>query len=369
MKPRIKQIVFVLLALFFFTACSNVNKEKDIIKIGAILPLTGKWAIIGENEQLGLKIALDSLQKKYPAKKIELIIEDFNSEIKNAVSAANKLSFVDKVDAIITSTTAAAEAVTPIINQNEIIHFVITPDLQIVDRSKYNFRIYYNFKTEGQKINEFLTWGKAKSVCFLGMKYTAIQREINSIIIPHMKKEYIQIVDTIYFDTKASDFKNQIIRAKSKSSDVIYLIPHVDQVQNLNKQLNEYDLLPDDMRKMIYSYTFNWNTNLDLSQCENFYVCTPIFQISGTDHNGLQKNLEEKNVKANFDMMYAFDNLTILVDLLIKSEGAYNSFVYEFNSLGDYKGASGNIKFIGDRDTDVIIVITQVKNGKFVKIL
>ena len=34
--------------------------------------------------------------------------------------------------------------------------FPITPDLEILNRSTYNFRIFYNFRTEGNLINSFI---------------------------------------------------------------------------------------------------------------------------------------------------------------------------------------------------------------------
>jgi len=104
--------------------------------------------VIGEGERKGLALALEELKRNNPKVSITLIIEDFKSETKNAVTAANKLINIDKVHSIITSTTAAAEAVSPITDKNKVIHFVISPDVEILNQSIYNYRIYYNFRTE-----------------------------------------------------------------------------------------------------------------------------------------------------------------------------------------------------------------------------
>jgi branched-chain amino acid transport system substrate-binding protein len=120
-----------------------------------ILPLTGNYAVIGEGEKKGIDMAVETLKQKFPGKKIEIIYEDYASETKNAVTAANKLISVDKVDAIITSTTAASEAVSPVVERAQKINFVISPDIEVVSKSQYNFRIYYNFNTEAEVVNAF----------------------------------------------------------------------------------------------------------------------------------------------------------------------------------------------------------------------
>ncbi len=358
-------ILLLLISVILHNGCSP--KNENVIKIGAILPLTGKLAVIGEGEMYGLLMALDSLKTQYPDDQIELIIEDFASETKNAVTIANKLISIDKVSAIITSTTAAAEAVSPIIDKKKIVHFVISPDIEILEKSEYNFRIYYNFKTEAKLFNNYLRNNNIKNVSFLAVRYSSIEKEIEENIIPNLEDD-TNILTKEYFDISENDFKNYLTKIYSDNSQVVFLAPQVNQVELLAKEILERKKVSTKDKKYLCSFTFNWRSNEFINSLEGFYIISPLFQI--IDPNNLYyKNFKERfNIVPNFDMMFAYDNLYILGKLLISSGKSFEDFKDNYNSISEYNGASGKIDFPGKNDTDVEIVLTKIVGGKQIRV-
>lgn len=357
----------LFLVLTFFSSCNKQSGEESI-KIGAILPLTGRLSVIGEGEKKGLMLALDSLKTKYPAKKIELIFEDFASETKNAVTAANKLISINNVDAIITSTTAACEAVSPIVEEKNVIHFVISPDLDILKKSKTNFRVYYNFLTEAKVVNKFISQHSPKSISFLAVRYSSIQKEIEEVIEPFVTKSKINILSKDYFDITEKKFHTLIAKVKGLNPDLLFLAPQVNQVELLSNQLIENKFLPSDNNKFIASFTYVWRPRTYIETLNDFYILSPKFQVSDSANVYSDAFYKRYNEIPNFDMMYAYDNLNILVELLIQTNEDIGKFEKAFNSFGEYVGASGRIKFVGNNDTDVEVVLTQVKSGKQIEI-
>ena len=96
-----KSLLWILLAIAVVIGCFFLlkNKEPDIsqkkiVKIGAILPLTGKAAVVGNMARDGLLFAQiyinDSILQK-TNKKIEIIIEDGEGSPTKSLSALNKL--------------------------------------------------------------------------------------------------------------------------------------------------------------------------------------------------------------------------------------------------------------------------------------
>ena len=61
MKTRIKQLVLLLITLLIFSACNNAGKDKDVIKIGVIAPLTGEAETFGKSMKNGIQLLIDSL--------------------------------------------------------------------------------------------------------------------------------------------------------------------------------------------------------------------------------------------------------------------------------------------------------------------
>ncbi len=373
-----KKKVSIIIALIVVIAIGGCNyppqkgkqkgqNNKEVIKIGAILPLTGKLSIIGSGEKKGLLMALDSVKTKYPNKKIELIIEDFHSETKDAVSAANKLISIDRVRAIITSTTSASEAVTPITEKNNIIQFVISPDINILSKSKLNFRVYYNFRTEGNVVNDFIVKKSLKNhmgVAFLAVKYSSIQKEIEQIIIPCMNRHNIEIKSKDFFDIGEKRFNNYIVKVKNLRPSFLFLAPQVNQVELLSNQLYENRVHPSNSLTIICSFTYNWRPSKYIRTLNGYYIASPRYLIEDIKQNKYSIAFYNKfQTIPTFDMLYAYDNLMILAKTLITSKSV-EDFVNNFNNNKTYYGASGKIKFIGNNDTDVEIVLTKIENNK-----
>ena len=364
-RSRVIASVFFMLA-FVLVGCREESSTQKGVKIGVILPLTGSYAVIGEGEKKGIDLAVENLKTRFPDEKIEVVYEDFASDTKKAATAANKLIAIDKVDAIITSTTAACEAVSPIVEQSQKINFVISPDIEIVRRSKYNFRVYYNLKTEADVVNQFVAKAKPRTASFLTSRYSSLQKLVDDRLEPDFKRNGINVLSKEYVEVTEKDFKNSVLKLKSENPDLLFLAPMTNQVDLFTNQLNDYGVKPSSTRTLIGSFTFNWKPAEFISTLEGYYIATPIFQTYD-ESNAFTKQFTEKYAsKPSFDVAYAYDNALILTELLVASGKKIDSFTEAFNKLGERNGASGKIRFSGANDTDPEIAIMKVVNGKLV---
>lgn len=138
MKKLLILLVVSLCSLGFFSC-----QEDDTIKIGVILPLTGPASEIGNNILDGITIASEYYDST-SSKKIKLIVEDSKLDAKQAISSANKLVTIDKVDAIIgLASSTEALAVAPICEKNKVVMISSTASTPLLsDAGDYIFRIY-----------------------------------------------------------------------------------------------------------------------------------------------------------------------------------------------------------------------------------
>lgn len=346
----------------------STASSTEPIKIGAILPLTGDLSAIGEGERRGLLMAVDSVRTRHPDREFELIVEDFASETQNAVSAANKLLNVNNVDAIITSTTAASEAVSPVVDPEEIPHFVISPDLDIVNKADNNYRVYYNFRAEAKEINEFIESSSLDKISYLAAEYSSIQKEIENIIEPFANNRGIETASKDFFPVSNKNFRTPITRAKSANPDLVFLAPQVPQVELLTDQIYQNNFGPTENRKFVASFTFNWRPRSYLTTLEDFYIASPRYQVMDTTNTYAENFSQRFEGDPNFDTMYAYDNLIVISNLMVESGGEIDKFDELFNNNDDYVGASGRIKFVGGRDTNVEIILTRIEDGKQVPV-
>jgi branched-chain amino acid transport system substrate-binding protein len=74
----------------------------DAVNIGAVLPLTGSSASIGEDQRRGIELAVEKINEDggVLGKEFNVVVEDSGGQANAALDAAKKLTTVDKVPAV-----------------------------------------------------------------------------------------------------------------------------------------------------------------------------------------------------------------------------------------------------------------------------
>lgn len=88
------------------------------LKIGLISGTTGDYAVVGENWDKGVELAKDEWLAAHPDQQITMIAENDEFDGKKGLSAYQKLSSVDGVDAFVSATTATIDAAYGLIHQS-----------------------------------------------------------------------------------------------------------------------------------------------------------------------------------------------------------------------------------------------------------
>ncbi|MCX6716093.1 MAG: ABC transporter substrate-binding protein [Candidatus Taylorbacteria bacterium] len=132
--------LLVIFAVLFGLARRNTVKDLSTqpIKIGAVLPLTGPVAGLGEALKLGYTWKIEELNKE--GKITSFYLEDSKSNAKDAVTAFLKLADVEKVPIIFTTMSAVSMTLRPIAEQRSVLlwadaaHPLLTRDTRFVLR-------------------------------------------------------------------------------------------------------------------------------------------------------------------------------------------------------------------------------------------
>ena len=153
-------IAIFVIGYFVWKSSNNpVSKDKEIIKIGAILPLTGDLATYGQSGQEGMEIALDEFNKEFP-NKVKLVLEDDKGTVKDGISAINKLITNDKVQIIMGSMSSGVTlGIAPIVEKNKVVLVAPTSTAsEVTNAGDFIFRICVSDEYEGKAM---ATWGNA----------------------------------------------------------------------------------------------------------------------------------------------------------------------------------------------------------------
>jgi len=235
MKNKI--IISVVLTILIVVGFAIFSKPIDNspIKIGVILPLSGDLAFIGEPAKRGAEMALANF--KDTKHKYELIFEDDQFDGKKAITAANKLIFMDKVSALVTFGSSGGNSVKPLAETNKILHFAVASDQNIAD-GIYNFNHWTSPKEEVSAMVAEFARKNIKTISILTMNQdgmVAIANELEN----QLKNTAFKIIVNEKFNVGTRDFRTLVAKVKTDLPDIIVLVNYSPELEILGKQIKE----------------------------------------------------------------------------------------------------------------------------------
>lgn len=146
-----KKYLLTLCMVLALAACDNKKEEtqtnaKPVIKIGAILPLTGSQASMGEAAKAGMQKALKEKSNSDLHYNYQLVFEDNQAKLPSMPAIANKMIMQDDVDVMGTITTAMAKVISPISDSKEKVVYAFS-----IEQEKYSRFGKYAF-TQGTSV-------------------------------------------------------------------------------------------------------------------------------------------------------------------------------------------------------------------------
>ena len=142
----------LILALVGVGIYSRLNREnvKDIIKIGAILPLSGDYAEYGQNDKKGIDLAVEKFKETNPNFELVVIYEDNKGNPKDAVTAMKKMVIEKPIAIIDDAISSITLSLLPEAEKNKIVLIstgATNPELS--GKSPFFFRVWNSDVEEG----------------------------------------------------------------------------------------------------------------------------------------------------------------------------------------------------------------------------
>jgi len=234
-------VVVVLVAVFIVT---QTKREPEVVKIGAILPLTGPSSLLGEMAKNGLLLAAKNINEDggINGKKLELIFEDGQADPKISVFAFRKLISFESVKAVVVTHSNVGLALTPIADKEKIILLVHASHPKITGSSPYVFRHSNVADQESEVIVQFVSKNLSAdkvAIAVMDDDYGMVfKKTIENLVSTQFKNT--SIVKSIVYEKTESDFKSITQKLLSANPDVIIIAGLGNGVGILIKRLREY---------------------------------------------------------------------------------------------------------------------------------
>ncbi|MBR9705146.1 ABC transporter substrate-binding protein [Candidatus Pacearchaeota archaeon] len=361
-------IIFAAFGFMYFGNMSGkvVDGDKEEIRIGAIIPLTGTYSTLGIQIKNGMELAKINIEKEGNIK-IKTYYEDVCLS-KDAVNAVYKLINVDKIDVIGGSYCVIGLIPNvPILEKEKIIAFSTPVNPDNLLNHAYVFSTNKAIRDDSWDMADFsinkLYAKRAATIYFntdLGMDYNKYFKE-------HFESLGGRIVSQNMYELSSMDFRSELTKIKNSNPDVILAINLGGNMGNLLKQAREMGLsIP------IIGYVHSEDPNVLTAAgnaAEGFIVSSSETQEKSkliTDFQEKYRN--QYGIEPDINAVNAYDAIKLEVFAYQKCSGDPDCMVEVLHNIKDYEGVSGNITIQEDGSTIKPTVFKIVKDGKFVRI-
>lgn len=225
-------IVFLFVFIIFSVSCED--KSHDSIKIGAVLPLTGNLAILGESAKTGLLLAEEYINScSNNTRYIEFVLEDGQGNPTNSINALNKLMMYDKTDIVFSIVSAVDLSIIPIQKKNKFLMFSHSSHPQLSNVDSFFFRHSQTVEQEADFIMKRI--GSATlTICFMQDDYgVAFDRVIKTIANEGQTK------GSISFLPNESNFATIAKKIIDSKSDKVIICAGGKNISDLVRKLKE----------------------------------------------------------------------------------------------------------------------------------
>lgn len=215
-----KKVLSFLLALIVFIGC--VQKQSNVVEIGAILPLTGYASFNGNTCKQGLEMAIQDINKSQNDYVFKVIYEDSKSSAKDAFTSYQKLKSTG-VDYFIGFGGQFLLSFAPMTKGEDVVLFAAgTPNMNILDLTDRCFRIYPNVEMVTDKIIAFFNEEDINDVAIVYLQNEAYAMYGKSLS-NKIKDAGKNLVHIEGYDPACRDFKNIINKLADKHIECVYV--------------------------------------------------------------------------------------------------------------------------------------------------
>jgi branched-chain amino acid transport system substrate-binding protein len=365
MKKIIAVIAILTLSIGVFYSCGK--KEDGVVKIGAILPLTGDAAQYGQSGKEGLLIAQEEIKEKNPDFKFEIIVEDDKGNKNDGISAVNKLITKDNVHSIIGAmVSGVSEVIAPIVEKNKVVLMSPTSTKSsLTEAGDYFFRVCVADNFEAKSMTDFINKNyknKKIGVVYINNAYGV---GLSSNFVDILEKDGLKVSILLGYEPKTVSFKTIIQKLINDKIDLVYLVAEKEQLNFFQqcKELNfrplftgstmieDPDLTPDILSFLdgtFYTYR-SYNPQSTVSESKNF----------------VERYTKKFNKAPDFYAASTYDATKVILYTLSKTPNNSESIKDFLYKIKNFQGVTGMIEFDKNGDVTQPFSIKIIKDGKF----
>ncbi len=299
----------------------SFNESKKEVKIGAILPLTGNLAFLGETGQNALSFAQKYINRNKlltNGAKLKFVFKDGMGIPKNSINAVNSLLEVDKVNIIFSIISSVDLSIIPIVKENDFLFISHATHPELSNAYPLVFRHSPTVAQEFNILKEYIG-DKTDSIVLL----SSSDDYGNAFKDMSIKQEFVKTENIIDFNSDDIDFRNLCIKPLENRPSKIIICGNGKNLFRIVNVLRELGY----KKEIITTLGFKIGGAFDIS-CKNTDFTYIDFEkpVISVDNMKLLNDFKDKYKKEMTMNEMIFFNSTLLI-----VEAIYNPKIKLYN--------------------------------------
>ena len=365
-----KKLALIILILTLFIGCNH--NDKNVIKIGVVMPQSGFLANPGKNVIKGIELYFDKYNIENPKNPVQLFIEDSKSDPKTGVNALNKLLNVDNVKLVIGDLGSPIFlAMAPIAEKNKVV--MISPGAsnpKVREAGDYIFRDYTSDDFDGKVMANFMFKDRGINKCAILYFNNDYGVGLKDAFIKEFLKNGGQIILSEAFDDNNLDFKTIVTKLKNSNVNDVYFIGSPKQDAYFLKNMKEMNLKVNVFGNL--GFEDNEFISIARNSFDSVIYSTPNFDVNSDKSNIVNfiSTFKDKYSELpDLNSALGYDVANILGYCLIKTGFKTSQVKEELHKVKDFNGLTGKTSFDEKGDVEKDVLIKKIMgNGEVVTI-
>lgn len=353
-------LIATALALFFLLQL----KKEDPIKIGAIIPLSGRESYIGLDLRDSMLLAAQEINSwgGVNRKKIKLIFQDSKASPEEAKKVFNRIEKAHRPLFYISSLSSVSMQLAPLAEKNRVVlACLVTVSEKVTEGKEWVFRYYPTSITSATNILAIL---KELKVRKLGILY--LNNDYGISLFESLGKGFKKTGGTVRsesFELKSSDFREQI--KKLKDMQAVFAVGYPSLLKQVFKQLRQENY----QGHILASHAATSHAFRTIPEADGVYVAAPLI------YN--QNYIFAKEAKEKFEKAYqkpfthyaanGYDFIKIITGLLEDEEMSRKNIKSILEKGFTYTGVFGDINAKpGEHNISFPVFPARIMGGEIV---
>lgn len=365
-------LFFVILCLFF---CCEKREDKEFIKVGVVLPLSGELSTYGQECLNGMILRLDEVNREGGVrnKKLSYVIEDNQGDPLKTANSVDLLAKDEQVLVIIGAATSGNTLAGASVAQHKKIP-LITPMATspvVTEVGDYIFRICFIDPDQGSALANFaFSFLKLKEAAVLTKEEDQYSEGLTEYFIKSYRQMGGEVVSHLYYKEGETDFVSLLNEIKERQPEVLFVPGYWNEAASIFKQAKKLGLelffLGGDGWE---SPNFFRDVEGDLEEEDKIYI-TSHFSAENVDPQAKRfvENYKKRyGEEPSAPSALGYDAAGVIIDALGRTPQLSREAMKDaIGTTSNFPGVTGTITLNEKRNAIKPIVILRPFKGKFI---